>query len=167
MSAAALCLVNELNRQYVCFQAHFCCRFACLKEHVRVKGLFRLYLVSAWACFCPELWASSLLMFYWVLSMEGLTHCLWYGVVHRYRKAERDFVPSCSSLSLTKQHVCVLQCFGWDWWFGSNYLLQDFLWVCDCIYLVLHLSCKCCGCAAAKPRSHFNPINHDVSHCVY
>lgn len=58
-----------------------------------MKGLFKLYLVSVWACFCPELWASTLLMFYWVLSMERLTHCLWYGVVHGYRKAQRQTLP--------------------------------------------------------------------------
>lgn len=76
------------------------------------------------------------------------------------KRTETDFVLSCSFLSLTKQrHVCFLQCFGCDWWFGSNYLLQDFLWVCVCIHLFWHLSNKCCGYAAAKPRSHFNRIN--------
>lgn len=81
------------------------------------------------------------------------------------KRTETDFVLSCSFLSLTKQrHVCFLQCFGCDWWFGSNYLLQDFLWVCVCIHLFWHLSNKCCGYAAAKPRSHFNRINCDVLH---
>lgn len=62
----------------------------CVWERVGVKGSFWVYLVSAWVCICPELWASSLLMFYWVLTMVGLTHCLWYGVAWLKESTKTD-----------------------------------------------------------------------------
>lgn len=70
------------------------------------------------------------------------------------------FFTSCSSLSPTSTSAfCSVLDVIDD---SVQIICCKTFWDSDCIHLFLNLSNTCCGCAAAKPGSHFNC---DVSRC--
>lgn len=108
-----------------------------------------LYLLSVWVCICPDLRASSLLMFYWVLTMVGLTHSLWYGVAWLKESTNTDFAlllcaltelellsPSFSSLALVKEVDKALDMCKIVWPCASLSRSKDVHYVCFLVCLV-------------------------------
>lgn len=134
----------HLNYVYIRYARAHMCSHTCLIERMRVKGSFWVYLVSVWVCICPELWASSLLMFYWVLTMVGLTHCLWYGVAWLKESTKTDFAFPCSSFKSELAMLCLSLSALWIWWMiWSRHCIRALVQGCVCVlwYICVYSMC--------------------------
>lgn len=90
----------------VCSICNVVCTYVCKRRRINETS-FCVYLVSVWVCICPELWASSLLMFYWVLTIVGLTHSLWYGVAWLKEHTDTDFAHLCIFFNSELAMLCL------------------------------------------------------------